>query len=129
MTLVSGICEIGGAHDVRRRRDLRTDPHAHVGETPTPIVTQLGTIPAGGKTTENHFRFSNAILRTGIGQEIPIDTLRGTIKSIRLKLGLGLRCHRLHARSAADHVTRINARTIDRVDRVDADLGTRPSIQ
>jgi hypothetical protein len=61
------------------------------GETPAPIVTQLGTIPAGGKTTENHFRFSNAILRTGIGQEIPIDTLRGTIKSIRLELGLGLR--------------------------------------
>jgi hypothetical protein len=54
-------------------------------------VTQLGTIPAGGKTTENHFRFANAILRTGIGQEIPIDTVRGTMKSIRLELGLGLR--------------------------------------
>jgi len=61
------------------------------GETPSSIVTQLGTIPAGGKTTENHFRFSNAIVRTGIGQEIPIDTVRGTIKSIRLELGLGLR--------------------------------------
>ena len=61
------------------------------GETPAPIVTDWRHHSAGGKTTENHFRFSNAILRTGIGQEIPIDTVRGTLKSIRLELGLALR--------------------------------------
>jgi hypothetical protein len=61
------------------------------GETPAPIVTQAGTIPAGGKTTENFFNFSNAILRTGLGQEIPIDTVRGSVKSIRLEMGLALR--------------------------------------
>jgi hypothetical protein len=61
------------------------------GETPAPIVTPSGTIPAGGKTTENHFQFSNAILRTGLGQEIPFDTLRGSVRSMRLELGLALR--------------------------------------
>jgi hypothetical protein len=73
------------------------------GEAPTSIVTLAGTIPAGGKTTENHFKFSNAIVRTGIGQEIPIDTVHGTVKSIRLELGLALRSidYTLHQ---VDHV-------------------------
>jgi len=74
------------------------------GEAPAPIVTDLGTVPAGGKTTENHFNFSNAILRTGIGQEIPIDTLRGSIRSIRLELGVGLRSIDYTLRQF-DHVT------------------------
>jgi hypothetical protein len=74
------------------------------GEAPAPIVTQFGTVPAGGKTTENHFAFSNAILRTGIGQEIPIDTVRGTIKSMRLELGLSLRSID-YALKQFDHVT------------------------
>ena len=79
--------------------------HTHTwGETPSPIATPLGTIPAGGKTTENHFRFSNAILRTGLGQEIPIDTIRGTVKSIRLELGVSLRSIDYTLRQL-DHVT------------------------
>ena len=79
--------------------------HTHTwGETPAPIVTDLRTIPAGGKTTENHFHFSNAILRTGIGQEIPIDTVRGTVKSIRLELGLAVRSIG-YTLNQFDHVT------------------------
>ena len=79
--------------------------HTHTwGETPTPIVTDLRTIPAGGKTTENHFHFSNAILRTGIGQEIPIDTVHGTVKSMRLELGVSMRSIG-YTLNQFDHVT------------------------
>jgi hypothetical protein len=36
------------------------------GEAPEAVTTSTGgTIPAGGKTIENHFRFSNAIFRMG----------------------------------------------------------------
>jgi hypothetical protein len=61
------------------------------GEAPDSIPTRFGTIPVGGKTTENFFRFSNAILRTGVGREFPMDTLRVSVKSLRLELGLALR--------------------------------------
>lgn len=61
------------------------------GEAPSPIVTNTGTLAAGSKTTENFFSFSNAILRTGLGRDIPIDTLHGALKSIRLELGLALK--------------------------------------
>lgn len=74
------------------------------GETPGPIVTDLRTIPVGGKTTENRFHFSNAILRTGVGQEIPIDTVRGTIKSLRIEGGLALRSIS-YTLNQFDHVT------------------------
>ena len=79
------------------------------GETPAPIVTDAGSIPAGGKTTENHFRFSNAILRTGIGQEIPIDTVHGTLKSMRLELGLALRSID-YTLNQIDHVAQVTRR-------------------
>jgi hypothetical protein len=43
------------------------------GEAPSAIPTTNGlTIPAGGKTTENHFQFSNAIARLGLGRELPL---------------------------------------------------------
>jgi hypothetical protein len=43
------------------------------GEAPSPIETIDGlTIPAGGKTTENHFRFSNAVARLGFGQDFSL---------------------------------------------------------
>ena len=61
------------------------------GEAPSPIVTDTRTLPAGSKTTENFFSFSNAILRTGLGRDIPIDTVHGALKSIRLELGLALK--------------------------------------
>jgi hypothetical protein len=58
------------------------------GEANGPIQTQSGpTIPAGGKTTENHFRFSNAILRTGVAHDIAL----GPDQKLKLQLGVGLR--------------------------------------
>ena len=51
----------------------------------------VAAILAGSKTTENHFHFSNAIMRTGFARDIPVDTLRGALRSIRLEGGLALR--------------------------------------
>jgi hypothetical protein len=46
-----------------------------------------GTIPAGGMTIENHFRFSNAQLRMGLDQGFALsNTVDGS-----LQLGLGVR--------------------------------------
>jgi hypothetical protein len=42
-------------------------------DSEVPIETERGeTIPAGGKTIENQFRFSNALFRMGFGQELDI---------------------------------------------------------
>ncbi len=41
------------------------------GEAEAPLATRLGdTIPAGGSTMDNHFRFSNAVIRIGVGQQL-----------------------------------------------------------
>ena len=57
-----------------------------------PIETSHGTtIPAGDKTIENHFRFSNALLRVGVTQDLAIGAraraasvqLGMTVRSIR----------------------------------------------
>jgi hypothetical protein len=73
------------------------------GETPTDIRNGSTTIPAGAKTTENWFRFSNAILRTGLSQELPMDSLRVALRGIRLEGGIVMRAisYRLHQ---IDHV-------------------------
>jgi hypothetical protein len=58
------------------------------GEAHGATPTQSGaTIPDGGKTTENHFRFSNSIVRAGVGHDIEL----GTRELLRLQLGAGLR--------------------------------------
>jgi hypothetical protein len=58
------------------------------GEANGPTQTQSGaTIPAGGKTTENHFHFSNAILRTGAAHDIAL----GADQKLRLQFGVDLR--------------------------------------
>jgi len=81
--------------------------HTHTwGETPDSIPTSFGTIPAGAKTTENHFRFSNAILRAGMGQEVKLDTMRSGIKSFRLEGGLSLRAIN-YTLNQSDHVTQL----------------------
>ncbi len=41
-------------------------------ESPTP-TNGGGTIPAGGKTIENRFRFANALLRAGLSREFALD--------------------------------------------------------
>ena len=54
-----------------------------------PTQTSSGaTIAAGDKTIENHFRFANAVLRTGVSQEWRFT---GSDASARLQLGIGLR--------------------------------------
>jgi hypothetical protein len=62
------------------------------GEAPSDIQTVAGaTIPAGGKTTENHFTFSNAIARLGLGQNVPLE---GMSDSLRLQIGVS--AHSIH---------------------------------
>jgi hypothetical protein len=58
------------------------------GEANGPTQTQSGaTIPSGGKTTENHFHFSNAILRTGAAHDIAL----GPDQKLKIQLGVALR--------------------------------------
>lgn len=73
------------------------------GETPNEIRNGTRTIPAGAKTTENWFKFSNAILRTGLSQELPMDSLRVSLRGIRLEGGIAMRAigYTLHQ---IDHV-------------------------
>lgn len=40
--------------------------------TPTP-ANDGGTIPAGGRTIENRFRFANALVRAGLSHEFPLE--------------------------------------------------------
>lgn len=62
------------------------------GETPTDIQTVGGaTIPAGGRTTENYFTFSNAIARLGVGQDLLPN---GTTEPLRLQAGIS--AHAIH---------------------------------
>ncbi|MGE3618241.1 MAG: hypothetical protein AB7L66_20390 [Gemmatimonadales bacterium] len=57
-------------------------------------TTAGGTIPAGGKTVENWFRFLNAAVRTGAGKSYPIGnrserfTLRGGLELYRVAYSL-----------------------------------------
>jgi hypothetical protein len=58
------------------------------GEAHGATQTQSGsTIPEGGKTTENYFHFSNAILRAGVGHELEL----GKEQRLRLDLGMSMR--------------------------------------
>lgn len=54
-----------------------------------PVITFTGdTIPAGGKTIENRFRFSNALLRLGVGRDFALE---GVGNAAGLQLGLMIR--------------------------------------
>lgn len=55
------------------------------------VITTFETRPAGAKTTENWFRFSNAIVRTGLSREIPMDSVRMSLKGIRGEFGVAMR--------------------------------------
>ena len=58
-------------------------------EAASPIETQTGAvIPTGGKTVENRFRFTNATVRFGVGQEIEVD---GREDGAGIQLGLDMR--------------------------------------
>src|SRR6266536_1694280 len=55
----------------------------------SPVVTTLGdTIPAGGKTVENHFRFSNGLVRMGLSHDLELGPLG---RMAGLQLGLAVR--------------------------------------
>jgi hypothetical protein len=59
-----------------------------------PVATALGdTIPAGGKTVENHFRFSNGLVRMGLSRELELGPLG---RSVGLQLGLDVRSVHYH---------------------------------
>jgi hypothetical protein len=55
----------------------------------SPVENALGdTIPAGGKTIENSFRFSNALFRMGVTQQVEIS---GLGRAAAVQLGLMVR--------------------------------------
>jgi len=57
-----------------------------------PVVTTGGdTIPAGGRTVENRFRFSNAVLRLGVSRETAFADIK---KALGFQLGLSVRAVR-----------------------------------
>jgi len=59
---------------------------------PVPTETALGdTIPVGGKTIENRFRFSNALFRMGVARELPIG---GRPRAAAWQLGVAV--HAIH---------------------------------
>src|SRR5207247_5656040 len=58
-------------------------------EAQTPVVTiGGGTIPVGGRTVENGFHFSNALIRIGVSREVTLGPLTRTAA---LQLGLAVR--------------------------------------
>ena len=58
------------------------------GEAHGPMLSASGaTIPDGSKTTENQFRFANAILRAGAGHDLRISS----DQALRLQAGVALR--------------------------------------
>lgn len=64
--------------------------------TPTPSG---GTVPAGGMTAENRFRFSNAVVRSGVGHELALRD------DARLDLQLGIALHSIdYHLHQTDHV-------------------------
>jgi hypothetical protein len=62
------------------------------GEAPSDLQTASGgIIAAGGRTTENHFTFSNAIARIGVGQDVPLE---GVPYPLRFQAGVS--AHAIH---------------------------------
>jgi len=58
------------------------------GEAHGPMQSTSGvTIPEGGKTTENQFKFSNVILRAGAGHDLRISS----DQALRLQAGIAVR--------------------------------------
>jgi hypothetical protein len=58
-------------------------------DAPVPLATLSGdTIAAGGKTLDNRFDFSNALLRLGFGHDVPLE---GSKNVVGFQFGLMLR--------------------------------------
>lgn len=72
------------------------------------VVTALGdTIPTGGKTLENHFRFSNSLVRLGLRREIALESL-GRVAELQL----GLVVHTVHYRLAQFDAVQARAQSL-----------------
>ncbi len=66
------------------------------GEAHAATATRLGdTIAVGGRTVDNYFRFSNALLRMGLGEEVQLDEAKAG-KALGLQLGLMVRSISYH---------------------------------
>jgi hypothetical protein len=61
-------------------------------ELPVP-TNDGGTIPAGGRTIENRFRFANALLRAGLSRDFKLEIPES---SMRLQSGVQLRAISYH---------------------------------
>lgn len=76
------------------------------GEAQEATTTPSGAIiPAGGKTTENHFRFNNAVFRGGLGHELAV----GPHQKLRFQLGVAVRSIDYHL-DQTDHVAEVGQR-------------------
>jgi hypothetical protein len=74
-----------------------------------PITTAGGvTIPVGGRTVENWFRFHNATVRGGLGREFPFE---GGREAVALRFGLGI--HRIGYHLLQVSHTDATKRTLD----------------
>ncbi|HWP36436.1 MAG TPA: hypothetical protein VNL18_02670 [Gemmatimonadales bacterium] len=59
------------------------------GEAPADLTSRLGNVvPAGGKTVENHFEFSNIMVRMGVGRDVELGNSE---KAAGIQLGLAAR--------------------------------------
>jgi hypothetical protein len=66
-----------------------------------PVLNALGeTVPAGERTSENHFRFSNVVLRLGVSQDMPLADTR---KGVGLQVGLAV-CSMHYRLLVRDHL-------------------------
>ena len=95
-----GIARMGGGSTLGA--DLIYEPiWSHTwADAGRPTETAQGTtIPPGGKTVENWFRFSNAVVRLGFSQEFSYD------ESKAMAIRLGLSAHSInYSMSQKDHV-------------------------
>ncbi len=123
-----GVARTRGAHDVRPRRDLRTDPYPYLGERRRIRSSRRpGLLPAGAKTTENHFAFSNVIVRTGLARDIPLDSLRVSVKSLPARARAGAPFDRLYARPDGPRDAGRSASERE-LDGMDEDVGVRGAL-
>ncbi len=91
--------------------DLIYEPiwsHTWADAVEATTTTSGRTIPVGGKTIENRFRFSNAVVRMGVAQDLPLDR---SDKVVGFQLGLAV--HSInYSLAQRDHV-QAQSRTLD----------------
>src|SRR2546430_9641136 len=77
-------------------------------EAQTPVVTVAGgTIPVGGRTVENGFHFSNALIRIGVSREVTLGPLT---RAAALQLGLAVRSVHYNLRSE-EHTSELQSQS------------------